>query len=204
MKVDKILGQWYDVNCYCITNDKNECLLVEAGAELEDIKELVCDKKVQGILLTHAHFDHALYLKDYIEYFKVPVFASKEAEQVLKDSSLNQGDTWKLEEDLPITYLEGDGNFEVGNFKVEYFSAPGHSPCCMCFKIDDILFAGDVLFHSGIGRIDLNGSDKDAMKATLDKLEKIEFDMLYSGHGEESDFARQKRNIAVFKRFLNR
>ena len=42
------------------------------------------------------------------------------------------------------------------------------------------------------------------MIASLEKLDKIEFETCHSGHGEDSTFDRQKRNIKVFLRFLQR
>lgn len=204
MKLDKIIGDWYDVNCYCLSNDNNECLIIDAGAKVEEMKGLVGDKKVVGILLTHGHFDHSLYLQEYIETFKADVFGNENIIKTLKDHTLNQTDDWGISEDLEINLLKGDGKIKVGCFEIEYFSCPGHAPCCECYKIGDLLFGGDVLFNSGIGRLDLKGCDKEEMKKSLDKLAKVEFRTLYSGHGEESSFERQKRNIGVFSRFLNR
>jgi len=204
MKVEKIIGDWYDVNCYCFSNDSNECLIIDAGAKVEKMKDLVGNKKVVGILLTHGHFDHTLYLQDYIKTFSNNVYGNENIIQTLKDTTLNQGDGWYIEHELALQTLKGDGKLDIGNFEVEYFSCPGHAPCCECYKICEFLFGGDVLFNSGIGRIDLKGSDKQEMKNSLKKLSDIEFNILYSGHGAESTYERQKRNIAVFSRFLNR
>ena len=50
-------------NCYIITNEKKEAILIDPGAEQEKIEKHLKDRKVVGILLTHNHFDHigALY-----------------------------------------------------------------------------------------------------------------------------------------------
>ena len=123
----------------------------------------------------------------------------------IQDTNFNAaGDGWVIKSELDIHTLTGDGEIKIGDFEVEYFATPGHSPCCECYKIGDMVFAGDTLFNSGIGRLDLKGASKEDMIKSLEKLSKVEFSTLYSGHGEASDYDRQKRNIAVFTRFLKR
>ncbi|MBO5344794.1 MAG: MBL fold metallo-hydrolase, partial [Clostridia bacterium] len=70
--------------------------------------------------------------------------------------------------------------------------------------IGDTLFAGDVLFENGIGRVDLIGSSKNDMIDSLGKLEHISYDKVLSGHGEESNKEKQRKNLTIYKRFLTR
>ena len=65
-------------------------------------------------------------------------------------------------------------------------------------------FEGDTLFANGIGRLDLISSSKADMIKSLNKLEKIDFDLCYSGHGEISNKNQQLRNIKIYKQFLQR
>lgn len=202
MKVEKVLGDWYEENCYVVSYD-NSCLIIDPGAKLEKVLPLIEGKKVEGILLTHGHFDHTMYLEEYAKFFKVKIYGSEKVVETLKDKSLNQSKDLCIK-DIDINCLYGDGKIQVGEFDIEYFACPGHSPCCECYKIGDLLFGGDVLFNSGIGRLDLKGASKEDMISSLEKLSRVEFSTLFSGHGEESSFDRQKRNIAVFTRFLKR
>ncbi len=204
MKVEKLVGDWLDVNCYVVTNNKNECLIVETAVKLDNLLSVIEDKKVCGVLLTHGHFDHVGYLKEYVEHFNVPVLAHENIVKTLKDYTLNQSDEWCINEDLPLTLLSGDGKISLDGFNIEYFSTPGHSPCCVSYKIGDNLFVGDLLFYAGIGRIDMKGGNKEQMVSSLEKVKGLNFETLYSGHGEESPFERQKRNIMAYLRFLNR
>lgn len=204
MKIESLIGSYMDVNCYCLTNDFGECLLIEAGCPVEEIKKLIGKNKVCGILLTHAHFDHCIYVKDYMEQFNVPVFASEYALRAINDHNYNLAESWQLKEKLPIKELKGDGKIKIGHFDIDYYYCPGHSPCSICFLIGGNLFAGDVLFNSGIGRTDFFASSKDDMINSLEKLKNVEFEYMYSGHGEKSDYQRQKRIIAVFSRFLSK
>lgn len=202
MTINKVLGEWGEENCFILSKD-NHALIIDPGAKFENIKPFLNGKEVDGVLLTHGHFDHALYLKDVVNCFDCKTYGAKNVALTLKDNTLNQAESWTYP-DAKIEKLDGDGKITIGNFEVEYFSTPGHSPCGMCYKIEDMLYAGDTLFYSGIGRLDLKGSDKIAMIKSLQKLAKVEFTNLYSGHGKDSDWARQKRNIAVYLKFLQR
>ena len=59
---------------------------------------------------------------------------------------------------------------------------PGHTKDSLCFLYKDILFSGDTLFHNGTGRIDLQESQPDKMKETLEKLKRLEYQILAPGH----------------------
>lgn len=45
-------------NCYIVTNEKKEAILIDPGAEQEKIEQELESLHVVGILLTHNHFDH--------------------------------------------------------------------------------------------------------------------------------------------------
>lgn len=59
---------------------------------------------------------------------------------------------------------------------------PGHTKDSLCFLYKDILFSGDTLFYKGTGRTDLPESQPDKMKETLEKLKKIDYQILAPGH----------------------
>ena len=204
MKIERVVGDWFEVNSYVITFNQNQVIIVDAGAKLESILPYVEDREVVALLITHGHFDHVGYLKEYIKHFNVKVFAHENILKTLKDSSLNQSDGWCIKEMLSITLLNGEGEFELGNIKVKYISTPGHCPCSMVYKIENSLFVGDLLFDSGIGRIDMKGGNKEDMIHSLEKVQNLDYKTLYSGHGEASGFERQKRNISAYLRFLKR
>ena len=52
---------------YVVSND-DEVIIIDAGAELSDVKEVVKDKKVLAILVTHLHFDHIWNIEKYIVF----------------------------------------------------------------------------------------------------------------------------------------
>lgn len=59
---------------------------------------------------------------------------------------------------------------------------PGHTKDSICFQYKNILFSGDTLFHSGIGRTDFKESEPEKMQSSLDKLKHLDYEILAPGH----------------------
>ena len=71
--------------------------------------------------------------------------------------------------------------FKIKDFKI--IKTPGHTPDSLCFLYKDILFSGDTIFNDGgIGRTDFPDSDSGKMQESLDKLKKLEYNVLAPGH----------------------
>ena len=204
MKINRIITKIYDSNTF-VVEKADEVVIIDAGGEIKKVKELVGNKRVLGVLLTHGHYDHSAYCKEYAKEFACPIFAHQEATNTMSDSrafySENDG---VIDDFTKFSLLQNDGILNLGDFTIKYFTTKGHSPCSVCYQIDDALFAGDTLFENGIGRTDLVGSDKKQMLKSLQKLENLAFTQVYSGHGEASDAQTQQKNISIFKRFLAR
>jgi hydroxyacylglutathione hydrolase len=68
-------------------------------------------------------------------------------------------------------------------FQIIY--APGHSPGSVCLHWMDknVLFTGDVVFDSGVGRTDIPGGDGQMLKESIKRISKLTIDYLLPGHG---------------------
>lgn len=204
MKITQIISNFLDSNVFVVKKN-GHALIVDCGAEIEKVTGVVGGLKVDAILLTHGHYDHSLYCNEYALQFGAKIYANVEVLKTISDGRANYSEGKLIINDYSnIISIESDEKMKLGEFAVETFSAPGHSPCCQCYLIDGNLFAGDVLFENGVGRTDLLGSDKQKMIETLSKIEKVDFDKVFSGHGDESDRTEQLKNISIFKRFLTR
>ncbi|MBQ8792033.1 MAG: MBL fold metallo-hydrolase [Clostridia bacterium] len=204
MKITKIVSNFLESNTFILEKD-NEIVIIDCGCELDVIKKQVCNKKVVGVLLTHGHYDHSLFSQEYAKEFGCKVYASQWAKEILSDGEANYSEGKFVVNDFSnFVCVEDSQELQLGEFDVVAFETKGHSKDCMCFMVDGTLFAGDTLFEKGIGRTDLIGSSKDEMLATLEKLEKVNFETCYSGHGDSSTKEEQQTNIALFKRFLLR
>lgn len=71
MKIKKCIVSQLETNCYLITNELNEGLIVDPGDDFNIIKKMVGDVKIVGVLVTHRHFDHISALDETLEYYNV-------------------------------------------------------------------------------------------------------------------------------------
>ena len=171
---------------YVLIKGKN-AIIIDAGAELEDVKKVVQNKKVLAVLITHCHFDHIWCVEDYLKEWNIPVYISSGAEEKFLDPYKNCsniiGDKKVFDiENEKIKHHED--NLKIGNFDIEVIKTPGHSADLVSFLIEKNLFSGDLVLGRSIGRTDLYDSDDRDMWDSLEKLEKIDFQMAYPGHYE--------------------
>ncbi len=175
-------------NTYVLLNGQS-ALIIDAGADLEELKKAVLGKKVEAILMTHLHFDHFWFLDEYLKEFGCNVFVCKGAEEKFLEEAKNgsllirKGVVRNIDA-KNVKYYENQLNFD--NFDVKVYFTPGHSGDCVCLKIDDCLFSGDTVFAGGIGRCDLYDSSTEDMKKSLELIKSLDYKILYSGHYEAS------------------
>ncbi len=204
MIIKRFISKLLDSNVYILEKD-NEILIIDSGVEVKDVEKVIGNKKVVGLLLTHGHFDHSAYCLDYAKAFNTKIYASDKIKDTLTDKKAIYSENGEIIDDFSnFEFISGDKKLKLGKFDIECYYAPGHSKCCECYLIEGQLFAGDVLFRRSIGRTDLVSSSRDEMYDTLIKLEKVEFENVYSGHDDSSSHEEQLKNFAIYKRFLRR
>jgi len=156
--------------------------------------------QIDKILITHYHQDHlggnmmgqsVEGSADLLKRVKAKVYVNKhEAEGTKRVAGLSDSDLVKVE--------AGDV-FRVGDIDVKFLHTPGHTPGSQCFLAAGNLIAGDTLFVNSCGRVDLPGSDPEAMYYSLNQTLKSLDDatVVYPGHAysneSSSTIGRQKR-----------
>ena len=111
----------------------------------------------------------------------VKVYVNKEeAEGVRKVSGLSESDLVKVE--------AGD-TFKIGGLDVKFLHTPGHTPGSQCFLVEGNLISGDTLFVNSCGRVDLPGSDPEAMYHSLNHTLRNLDDstVVFPGHAYSSE-----------------
>lgn len=159
MQINKVIVGPLETNCYILSID-NKCLVIDPGDEIDKIKEVIGNKEVIGVIITHYHFDHIGALK----YFN-------------KDLVLNKSNLEEKE-------------YDIEGFKFEVIFTPGHKEDCITiyFKENKVMFTGDFIFKNDIGRTDLEGGDMSLMLESLDKMKKYDKDIIiYPGHGDKTN-----------------
>ena len=101
MKMLKLVVGPLNTNCYILYED-GKCLIVDPGDEENNIIKQISKLKVEpiGILITHNHFDHAMYADSLSNFYRVPIFDHK-------------------------NLFEGEKI--IGPFKFDVIYTPGHS-----------------------------------------------------------------------------
>ena len=177
----------FNQKTYVVSND-NEAIIIDAGADLEDVKQSVKSKKVLGILLTHLHFDHIWYIEDYVKEWDADVYMVQGAEEKLEKSELNC--SFIIGADMTFDIAQKNIKYyaeklKLGSFDIDVIMTPGHSADSVCLLIEKNLFCGDLVLGGTIGRTDLYDSSEFDMWQSLDKLKYIDFEMAYPGHYEQ-------------------
>ena len=188
-----------NTNCYIVYDDYKNALLFDPAANSQDIIETVKDYglTVEGILLTHAHYDHIGALEEVCNHFKLPVYMNEEESDWLLEPSKN-GSIRFIEEvsaDVERNYID-EGELVVGDFKLNVLHTPGHSPGSLSyiFDNDSFIISGDVLFNKGVGRTDLyRGDTEKVMHSIKEKLFSLNLEYeVYPGHGLPTTLLEEK------------
>lgn len=167
--------------------EKREALIVDPAWDVASLLSVAEDDgyTIVGALITHYHPDHVggemfgMSIEGVgclLETHAVPLYVNKNEAQGLKKV------TGVSDSDLRL--VDDGDTLAIGDREVTFIHTPGHTPGSQCFLIDGLLVAGDTLFVQGCGRVDLPGSDPDAMYYSLtQKLAKLPHGtVLYPGH----------------------
>ncbi|MBQ0008939.1 MAG: MBL fold metallo-hydrolase, partial [Firmicutes bacterium] len=195
-------------NCYVMYNANNDAFLVDPGYSLNNglidhIKKL--NKNIKAILITHGHYDHIYALKDVLELYKdAKVYILRDEKDFLVDPSLNLTDKDYNELGIEtfsfmpqnIEFLDDGDIINVVGYEIKVIATPFHTKgsCCYYVESEKVLFTGDTLFYTTIGRSDLPTGSNKTISSSLKKLVGLpEGIKVYPGHGFITDLDREKK-----------
>jgi hydroxyacylglutathione hydrolase len=188
-------------NCYCLWNDKKECVIFDPGEEAGKLTKWLKTNglKPLAILLTHAHFDHIGAVDKVREVFEIPLYVHGKEAKWLLDPALNGSQLFGMSEPVrlkPADYiLTSEKVLSVGDFTFDLYETPGHSPGSVSYYYgeEQVVFSGDALFMGSIGRTDLpGGKHEELLKSVHDQLLTLPEDtIVLSGHGPETTIGNE-------------
>ncbi len=196
----RFLKNIFDQKTYVLSN-KKEAVIVDAGAELEDVIEETKGKNVLAILLTHAHFDHTWNLQKYIEHFDVDVYVCAGEEKRFENVNLNASFMVRenIVQNIPKNNIKYySEKLKIGSFDFDIIFTPGHTSDGVCILWQKNLFSGDTVFADGVGRTDLADSNPFELVNSLKKIEQLDFEMCYPGHYEPAKKSKIIDNIYFY------
>lgn len=199
----RLVSKTLDSNTF-IYDDSKTVLIFDAGASLDELKKNL-KRAPDAIFITHGHYDHIFYLDDYARAFSCPIYAHERAVSKFYSPAENYGEDLVLKTARDrFSQISEESEILINGTNVLPIFTPGHTDCSVSFLLNGELFAGDFLFKTSVGRYDLLTSNKEELKASIKKILGYDFSVVHSGHGEDSSREEQKRNLAVWTRFLNR
>jgi hydroxyacylglutathione hydrolase len=168
-------------NSYIFRRDGSDrALIIDPGEEPEKLLGAIDELGVtlDGILLTHTHFDHVGAVAPVAKATGAEVWVPEIEKPVLADimsfvpwPGFGPYESWDAEHTV-----SGGEKLELAGFEIDVIFTPGHSPGHVTYSIadEDAVFSGDVLFQGSVGRTDLPGGDwptlLDSIRGLVDSL----------------------------------
>lgn len=180
----------------------SSCALIDSGFTLEPeqiVRNIEDDgidpDRVDSILLTHGHGDHAAGARWLSLRLGAKVYASDATAayvsggdqkalsvDVARDAGLYPQDFHVPS--VPVTPLADGSTIEVGDVRLSAIYSPGHCSGHCCYLMGEDLFCGDVMSAGGrIALQDIWDCDIQAYLDTVRKLHGLHVRGFFPGHG---------------------
>lgn len=160
---------------------------------------------LQAIWLTHGHFDHIAGTSEIILTNNPSIPVGIHRLDLLLYQSNGGADQFGLKikpGPRPQLFFKHGQILELGNNRLEVRHTPGHTPGHVIFysQAENIVFCGDLIFRSGIGRTDLPGGN---FAELVNSIQTQVFTLpgetrLLSGHGEDTTIEEEIPNLSFY------
>jgi glyoxylase-like metal-dependent hydrolase (beta-lactamase superfamily II) len=187
----------FDTNCWLIAPEGgDEAVVVDPGFEPDRVRALLeaAGKRPAAVLATHGHYDHIGSAGQFCGD-DVPFYIHEADELALTDARA-WGSGFPTPP-VPVkdvrTVSEGDV-LDVAGFRIEVVHTPGHTPGSVCFRTEDFLLSGDLVFKGAIGRYDFPNSSAADMERSLRRFLELPDPLpTYPGHGPDTTVGTERR-----------
>jgi glyoxylase-like metal-dependent hydrolase (beta-lactamase superfamily II) len=193
----------FQQNCTILWDEESKrAAVVDPGGDVPRILAAIekLEVKVEKILLTHGHIDHAGGAAALREALAVAIEGPDERDRFLLDGLEEQGRLYGLagaRNVLPDRWLDDGDEVEAAGRRFAVLHCPGHTPGHVVLIDEAARFAlvGDVLFKGSVGRTDFPYGDTEALLASIrDKLFPLGDDIAFiCGHGPGSTFGEERK-----------
>jgi glyoxylase-like metal-dependent hydrolase (beta-lactamase superfamily II) len=203
MNIKKITCNPLQENCYVVSDDSRECVIIDCGVYYEQERIAIVDYirdnglKPVHLLATHGHLDHNFGNDTLYDEFKLQAEVMAEDLYLAEHLPKQAMDYFGMEineQQPPLGPCLSDGALvRFGRHAFQVIHTPGHTPGSVVFwcKEESVAFTGDTLFRMSIGRTDLDGGNWQQMAQSLQKIAAIlpADTKIFAGHGPESTMA---------------
>lgn len=206
MHIEKFECNMFQENCYIVSDETKECVIIDCGAFYPEERSAIVDYirshglTPKHLICTHAHIDHNFGNNTISDNFQLKPEVSRK-DEVLMNSLAAQAQAFigmEYKEDVPAV-----GNFfyekqviRFGSHQFSIIPTPGHTPGSVMFYCEEekVVFSGDTLFHMSIGRTDFQFGSYPDIVASLRKVVSLlpPDTVVLPGHGEKTEIGFEK------------
>ena len=202
----------FPVNCYVLSDESNEAVVIDPGCFYEEEKQALKNYinsnglTVKHLLNTHLHLDHIFGNPFMLHEYGLKAEANK-ADEFWLEQAPKQSRMFGFElKEAPVplgSYICDGDIISFGKVRLEAIHVPGHSPGSLVFycKEENCMFSGDVLFQGSIGRADLaRGNFDELLDSICSRLFVLPNEtIVYPGHGAPTTIGTEKTENPFFR-----
>lgn len=189
-------GQTYQVdNNVWVIGDDAECVVIDAPHDVDEILQVVDNRRVIAILCSHGHDDHIRYAPE--------LGRATGARTLLHPDDVP---VWRLTHRAqPDASLRDNQLIPIAGIDLRVLHTPGHTPGSVCFYAEEfpgypsgVVFTADTLFQGGPGATGGRSfSDHDQILASIRSrlLTLPDETAVKTGHGPETTIGAERDNI---------
>jgi glyoxylase-like metal-dependent hydrolase (beta-lactamase superfamily II) len=168
-------------NCYILGSESipGEAIIIDPGEMGADILNIIENNEysLKGVLITHNHRGHVRGLRTLRRIYDAEIYAMN---HIVMDYKTN------LVRDRDL--------LNIGPFRIEVISVPGHSSDSAVYKIDNWLFTGDAMSAGLVGTTASSYGAALQMTAIRSKILSLRGDFIvFPGHGPPSTLEAERR-----------
>jgi len=183
----------FENNCNSYILGEDRAVLIDVGHQ-RHVNHLLRGMEADGISLdsidliitTHCHPDHHEAVPSFLDGRVKATFHREEENYLRKEGgALYQ----MMGAPIPLISVEfylQEGNLQVDGSLYQIIHTPGHSSGAICIYWAErkVLVTGDLIFYGGVGRTDFPGGDGKQLIQSIEKVRKLDLEVLLPGHGE--------------------
>ena len=178
------------VSYILIEESTYECWIIDIG-DYEFIKEFIKGYNLQGVFLTHIHYDHIYGLnKLVIDYPNIPIYTNTYGLNILSNPydnlSFYHNDDFILLKPENVLLINEDTTLSIGQSRISFIQTPGHNDSCICFLINNLFFTGDSYIPGAKPVTKILGGNKKKYNDSLIKIFNIINDNIIICPGHEN------------------
>lgn len=178
----------FATNCWLLAlQDKEDAVVVDPGFSPQRVHGLLeaAGKRPVAAIATHGHYDHVGSAAEFCGE-DLPLYIHEEDRLALFDPE-GWGAGLPAPPNPPSdvrTFVDGDA-LDLAGMTLRVMHTPGHTPGSSCFRLEELVLSGDLVFRGAIGRYDFPNSSAQDMFASLKRFLTLPDELdVYPGHGD--------------------